>query len=129
MSTRSSARRRAWRSMIVFILPVRQAAAWQGGVLGLTLATSQPGDTLQVHITAQADQYRITTAVLGSATPDSAGMNYVMSSAGRWYGQGETTTPDGGPYIRQPWPLDSDQALQPRAAGTRTYRQLGGGNA
>lgn len=84
---------------------------WQNGVLGLTLATSEPGASLSAEITPQADRYRITSAVSGGTAPDSAGMHYAMSSAGHWYGQGEASTPDGGPYTRQPWPLDSDQVV------------------
>ena len=43
--------------------------------------------------------------------------HYDVASAGHWYGQGEAQTPDGGPYTRQPWPLDSgtvhDDAMAP----------------
>ena len=85
------------------------SVSWQSGVLGLTMATTEPGAALQVQITPQPDRYRITSTVSGGAAPDSAGMHYVMSSAGHWYGQGEASTPDGGPYTRQPWPLDSGQ--------------------
>jgi alpha-glucosidase (family GH31 glycosyl hydrolase) len=87
---------------------------WQAGVLGLTLATTEPGATLQVQITPQPDRYRITSTVSGGSAPDSTGMHYTMSSAGHWYGQGEATTDDGAPYTRQPWPLDS-------ASGGRVY--------
>jgi alpha-glucosidase (family GH31 glycosyl hydrolase) len=88
-----------------------QSAHWQNGVLVLSLATSDPADTLSVQIAPQPDRYRIQSTVSGSDLPDSTGMHYVMSSAGHWYGQGEASTPDGGPYTRQPWPLDSDQVV------------------
>jgi alpha-glucosidase (family GH31 glycosyl hydrolase) len=88
-----------------------QSSQWQNGVLTLTLATSDPADALSVRITPQPDRYRIQSTVTGADAPDSTGMHYVMSSAGHWYGQGEASTPDGGPYTRQPWPLDSGQVV------------------
>jgi alpha-glucosidase (family GH31 glycosyl hydrolase) len=88
-----------------------RSAQWQNGVLVLSLATTDPADTLSVQITPQPDRYRIQSTVTGADVPDSTGMHYVMSSAGHWYGQGEASTPDGGPYTRQPWPLDSDQVV------------------
>ncbi|MBO0865757.1 MAG: hypothetical protein J2P16_11880, partial [Mycobacterium sp.] len=85
------------------------SAQWQNGVLTLNVGTSDPADALSVQITPQPDRYRIQSTVRGTDAPDSTGMHYVMSSAGHWYGQGEASTPDGGPYTRQPWPLDSGQ--------------------
>ncbi len=38
---------------------------------------------------------------------------YGLSASGHWYGHGETTTPAGGPYTDQPWPLDAGQVEQP----------------
>jgi alpha-glucosidase (family GH31 glycosyl hydrolase) len=91
-----------------------QSAAWQGGVLDLTLATTAAGLTVDYRITPQPDRYRITWAVAGASQVAS---HYVVASAGHWYGQGEAQTPDGGPFTRQPWPLDSgivrDTAMGP----------------
>src|SRR5262245_48978783 len=77
-----------------------QSAQWQDGALLVSLATPDRADTVSVQITPHADRYRIQSTVTGTNAADSSGMNYVMSSAGHWYGQGEASTPDGGPYTR-----------------------------
>jgi alpha-glucosidase (family GH31 glycosyl hydrolase) len=91
--------------------------AWRDGALRLTLATSAPGETIDYAIHPARDRYRVTWQVRGSAAADQVATHYVVASAGHWYGQGEAQTPDGGPYTRQPWPLDSgtvrDSAMAP----------------
>ena len=92
-------------------------ARWHDGVLDLTLATTVPGDTVSYRITPSADRYRVTWSVTGSTAATQVSAHYDLASAGHWYGQGEAQTPDGGPYTRQPWPLDSgtvhDDAMAP----------------
>ncbi|GHJ41906.1 glycoside hydrolase [Streptomyces sp. TS71-3] len=92
---------------------------WTQGKLTLSLATTDPGYHVTYNLTPQAGQYRDAWTVTGDgAGPVSAvGENYVLSSAGHWYGQGLTTTPQGGPITDQPWPLDAgdvdNQAMGP----------------
>lgn len=94
-----------------------QNSSWHDGVLDLTLATTAAGDTVAYRITPQADRYRMTWSVQGPAAATQVASHYLIASAGHWYGQGEAQTPDGGPYTRQPWPLDSgtvrDTAMGP----------------
>lgn len=84
-----------------------QSSSWHDGVLDLTLATTATGDTVAYRITPQADRYRMTWSVLGTAAATQVASHYLIASAGHWYGQGEAQTPGGGPYTQQPWPLDS----------------------
>jgi alpha-glucosidase (family GH31 glycosyl hydrolase) len=90
-----------------------QGWSWQDGGLDLTLATTA-GVTIDDRIVPQPDRYRMTWSAPGATQVAS---HYVVASAGHWYGQGEATTPDGGPYTAQPWPLDSgvvrDTAMGP----------------
>jgi alpha-glucosidase (family GH31 glycosyl hydrolase) len=92
-------------------------ASWHDGALHLTLATSIPGDTVSYRIRPSADRYQVSWSVQGSVPADRVATDYDVASAGHWYGQGEAQTPDGGPYTRQPWPLDSgtvrDSAMGP----------------
>jgi alpha-glucosidase (family GH31 glycosyl hydrolase) len=92
-------------------------ASWHDGVLDLTLATTAPGDTVTYRIAPSADRYRVAWSVSGADAAQQVASHYVVASAGHWYGMGEATTPDGGPYTRQPWPLDSgtvrDDAMAP----------------
>jgi alpha-glucosidase (family GH31 glycosyl hydrolase) len=91
-------------------------ANWHDGVLDLTLSTTVPGATVAYRITPQADRYTVDWSVQG-ADAQQVATHYLVASAGHWYGQGEAQTPDGGPYTRQPWPLDSgtvrDTAMGP----------------
>jgi alpha-glucosidase (family GH31 glycosyl hydrolase) len=84
-----------------------QSSSWHDGVLDLILATSVAGDRVAYRITPAADRYRMTWSVQGPAAATQVASHYLIASAGHWYGQGEAQTPDGGPYTRQPWPLDS----------------------
>lgn len=87
-----------------------KSSSWRGSALTLDLATTDPGHDVTYKITPSAGQYTYHWSVAGlTGTLDSAGVNYVLSSGGHWYGQGETQTPHGGPYTQQPWPLDSGQ--------------------
>jgi alpha-glucosidase (family GH31 glycosyl hydrolase) len=84
-----------------------QSASWHDGVLDLTVATTVAGDTVSYRIAPSPDRYRATWSVAGPAAATRVGGQYLTASGGHWYGQGEAQTPDGGPYTRQPWPLDS----------------------
>src|ERR1035437_8827468 len=84
-----------------------QSSSWHDGVLDLTLATTATGDTVAYRITPQADRYRMTWSVRGTAAATQVASHYLIASAGPWYGQGRAQTPGGGPYTQQPWPLDS----------------------
>ena len=92
-------------------------ARWRDGALVLTVATTAAGDTVDYRITPDRDRYRISWSVTGPDAATQVGSQYLTASAGHWYGHGETATPDGGPYTRQPWPLDSgtvrDTAMNP----------------
>jgi alpha-glucosidase (family GH31 glycosyl hydrolase) len=89
-----------------------RSSAWTGSALTLDLVTTDPGHDVTYTITPSPGQYTVTWSVRGvPGALDSAGVNYVLASAGHWYGQGEAMTPDGGPYTRQPWPLDSGQVV------------------
>jgi alpha-glucosidase (family GH31 glycosyl hydrolase) len=94
-----------------------QSADWHDGVLDLRLATTVPGDIVTYRLTPGADRYRVQWTVRGSMAAAQVASHYRVASAGHWYGQGEAQTPDGGPYTRQPWPLDSgtvrDSAMGP----------------
>ena len=50
-------------------------------------------------------------------------MHFDMASAGHWYGHGEATTDDGGPYTDQPWPLDSGKVADD-AFGPASYQMV-----
>jgi alpha-glucosidase (family GH31 glycosyl hydrolase) len=93
-----------------------QRAVWHYGRLDLTLATSVAGDTIAYRITPSADRYRVSWSVHGSAPADQVGTHYRIAASGHWYGQGEAQTDDGGPYTKQPWPLDSGAVHDPAMA-------------
>ena len=78
---------------------------YQANKLVLTVATSNAGTTAKVTITPAPGQYAMT--VTPSATPRSIALDYNLTASGHWYGNGEATTPAGGPYTDQPWPLDT----------------------
>jgi alpha-glucosidase (family GH31 glycosyl hydrolase) len=97
-----------------------QAATWHDGVLDLTVATTAAGDTVSYRIAPSADRYRATWSVTGPAAATQVSSQYLTASGGHWYGQGEAQTPDGGPYTRQPWPLDSGK-VRDNAFGPAEY--------
>jgi alpha-glucosidase (family GH31 glycosyl hydrolase) len=83
---------------------------WQGGVLTLRLATTDPGVTVTYAVTPKADRYRIHWQVNGeSRVVSSVGGDYALGSAGDWYGEGIVENDQGAPYNNQPWPLSSGQ--------------------
>jgi alpha-glucosidase (family GH31 glycosyl hydrolase) len=84
-----------------------QSASWHDGLLDLTVSTTMAGDTVSYRIAPSPDRYRATWSVAGPAAATRVGSQYLTASSGHWYGQGEAQTTDGGPYTRQPWPLDS----------------------
>lgn len=92
---------------------------WHNGVLALTAATTQAGTTVQVRITPLADRYALSWNVDGGAASQ-LGLAYDLTSAGHWYGHGETVTPQGGPGTNQPWPLDSGD-VHDSAFGPASY--------
>lgn len=85
------------------------SSRWGGGKLTLSLATTDPGYQIAYSITPQAGQYQVSWTVVGDNADavDSVAENYLLSSAGDWYGQGLTSTPQGGPIRDQPWPLNA----------------------
>ncbi|HZC70588.1 MAG TPA: hypothetical protein VE442_07840, partial [Jatrophihabitans sp.] len=97
-----------------------QSSTWHDGVLDLTLASTAPGDTVAYRITPQPDRYRMTWSVQGPMAPDQVATHYRTAASGHWYGQGEAQTADGGPYTRQPWPLDSGK-IRDTAMGPAEY--------
>ncbi len=88
-------------------------ARWHDGVLDLTLATTVAADTVAYRINPKPDRYRTTWSVHGSQPAHQVGTHYRTAASGHWYGQGEAQTPGGGPYTRQPWPLDSGTVEDP----------------
>jgi alpha-glucosidase (family GH31 glycosyl hydrolase) len=100
---------------------VRQAT-WSRGVLSLRVGTTDPAATLNVKLTPAADRYKVESTVEG-ATPTSTGMHFAMASAGHWYGHGEATTDEGGPYTNQPWPLDTGKVADD-AFGPASYQMV-----
>lgn len=84
-------------------------AEWAAGTLTLTMATTSPGDLITLRLTPHAGQYDMAWTVTGTgAGPvDTVAQNFDLSSAGYWYGQGLTSTPQGGPIHDQPWPLNA----------------------
>ncbi|MGW3109133.1 TIM-barrel domain-containing protein [Streptomyces sp. NPDC001100] len=81
---------------------------WRNGVLTVTADSTLDGATVEARITPGADRYQLDWDVHGGA-PEQLGLAYGLASAGHWYGQGEAETPQGGPGVDQPWPLDSGQ--------------------
>ncbi|MFI6010901.1 glycoside hydrolase family 31 protein [Streptomyces sp. NPDC051243] len=84
---------------------------WQNGVLTVTADTTLPGAHVEARLTPGPDRYQLDWDVTGTKATE-LGLTYDLSSAGHWYGHGETATPSGGPYTDQPWPLDSGRVEQ-----------------
>jgi len=85
--------------------------SWRDGVLTLTADTTLAGTRVEAHLTPAADRYQLTWDVKG-VQATARGLTYGLDSAGHWYGHGETSTPSGGPYTDQPWPLDAGRVEQ-----------------
>jgi alpha-glucosidase (family GH31 glycosyl hydrolase) len=94
---------------------------WSDGTLHLTLATTSPEYTVDVALTPKADRYRLVATVDGDASWIAA--HYRMAPSGHWYGHGEATTDQGGPYRDQPWPLDTGRVLD-TAFGPASYEMV-----
>lgn len=94
--------------------------SWRDGVLRLTARTTAPGAVVTANLTPKADRYELTWQVTGGA-PDALGLAYDLRSAGHWYGHGEASTPNGGPYTDQPWPLDAGD-VHDTAFGPASYQ-------
>ncbi|WP_189315588.1 glycoside hydrolase family 31 protein [Streptomyces brasiliensis] len=84
---------------------------WQDGTLTLTTGTTLPGTRVEARLTPTTDRYQLDWQVTG-VEAEQLGLSYDLGSAGHWYGHGETSTPSGGPYTDQPWPLDAGQVEQ-----------------
>ncbi|WP_411978012.1 TIM-barrel domain-containing protein [Streptomyces phaeochromogenes] len=95
---------------------------WRSGVLTLTTDTTLDGATVKARLTPEADRYQLTWDVAGGS-PDQLGLAYDLSSAGHWYGHGEAETPQGGPGVNQPWPLDAGE-VDHKAFGPASYNMI-----
>lgn len=98
-------------------------ARWQDGVLDLTVETTQSANPAHVRLTPTADRYQLRLSGAGADAVLSTRVNYAMSSAGHWYGHGEAQTADGGPYTRQPWPLD-ESPIRDDVFGPASYLMI-----
>ncbi|MCT9082563.1 glycoside hydrolase family 31 protein [Streptomyces fulvoviolaceus] len=85
--------------------------SWHDGVLTLTADTTLTGARVEARLTPTSDRYQLTWDVKGVQST-ALGLTYDLASAGHWYGHGETSTPAGGPYTDQPWPLDAGEVEQ-----------------
>ncbi|MBW8738775.1 MAG: alpha-galactosidase [Streptomyces turgidiscabies] len=95
---------------------------WKNGVLTVTAASTLAGATVEARITPIADRYQLDWDVHGGA-PRQLGLAYDLSSAGHWYGHGEAETPQGGPGVDQPWPLDAGE-VDHKAFGPASYHMI-----
>jgi len=95
---------------------------WRSGVLTLTTDTTLDGATVKARLAPEADRYQLTWDVAGGS-PDQLGLAYDLSSAGHWYGHGEAETPQGGPGVNQPWPLDAGE-VDHKAFGPASYNMI-----
>ncbi|MFF7656158.1 TIM-barrel domain-containing protein [Streptomyces sp. NPDC007983] len=95
---------------------------WRGGVLTLSADTTLDGATVAVRLTPASDRYQLDWDVKGGS-PDQLGLAYDLSSAGHWYGHGEAETPQGGPGVDQPWPLDAGE-VKHGAFGPASYNMI-----
>ncbi|WP_331272914.1 TIM-barrel domain-containing protein [Motilibacter deserti] len=95
-----------------------RSASWDGRALSVVANTSNPVYSLLLTLTPAQDRYALTAAVQGTGATQLAA-HYDMNASGHWYGHGEASTPNNGPYTDQPWPLDSgtvlDEAFGPAA--------------
>ncbi|MDX3694399.1 glycoside hydrolase family 31 protein [Streptomyces europaeiscabiei] len=95
---------------------------WKDGVLTLTADTTLTGATVEARLTPEADRYQLDWDVEGGS-PDQLGLAYDLSSAGHWYGHGEAETPQGGPGVNQPWPLDAGE-VEHETFGPASYNMI-----
>ncbi|GAA1086631.1 hypothetical protein GCM10009577_04350 [Streptomyces javensis] len=95
---------------------------WKDGVLTLTADTTLDGATVRARLTPTSDRYQLEWDVEGGS-PDQLGLVYDLSSAGHWYGHGEAETPQGGPGVDQPWPLDTGEVVH-KTFGPASYNMI-----
>ncbi|MGW2640633.1 TIM-barrel domain-containing protein [Streptomyces sp. NPDC001348] len=95
---------------------------WQDGVLTVTADSTLDGATVRARITPGADRYQLDWDVEGGA-PKQLGLTYDLASAGHWYGHGEAETPQGGPGVDQPWPLDAGE-VDHKTFGPASYNMI-----
>ncbi|WP_413804737.1 TIM-barrel domain-containing protein [Streptomyces sp. OE57] len=95
---------------------------WKDGVLTLTADTTLDGATVAARLTPTSDRYQLDWDVEGGG-PDQLGLAYDLSSAGHWYGHGEAETPQGGPGVNQPWPLDTGE-VDHETFGPASYNMI-----
>ncbi|WP_433325070.1 glycoside hydrolase family 31 protein [Spirillospora sp. CA-294931] len=101
--------------------------SWTGGVLTLTVATTDPSAALRVTITPGSDRYRLDSTVEG-VKATATGVHYDLKSGGHWYGHGEAKSDaEGEPATLQPWPLDAakgNQQVNDEKFGPASYLML-----
>ena len=100
--------------------------AWHDGTLDLDVATDQPGQSLGVSLTPEADRYDLSVTASDAESPSIA-THYAMKPSGHWYGHGEASTDAGGPYKDQPWPLDDQSdsgTVTDSAFGPASYEMV-----
>ncbi|NEC85296.1 TIM-barrel domain-containing protein [Streptomyces sp. SID12501] len=95
---------------------------WKDGVLTVTADSTLDDATVAARITPGADRYQLDWDVHGGA-PKQLGLAYDLSSAGHWYGHGEAETPQGGPGVDQPWPLDAGE-VDHETFGPASYNMI-----
>lgn len=95
---------------------------WKNGVLTVTADSTLDGATVQARITPGADRYQLDWDVHGGG-PKQLGLAYDLASAGHWYGHGEAETPQGGPGVNQPWPLDAGE-VDHKTFGPASYNMI-----
>ncbi|MGY1503497.1 TIM-barrel domain-containing protein [Streptomyces sp. QTS52] len=95
---------------------------WKQGILTVTADSTLDGATVEARITPGADRYQLDWDVHGGA-PTQLGLSYDLSSAGHWYGHGEAETPQGGPGVNQPWPLDAGE-VDHKTFGPASYHMI-----
>ena len=102
-------------------------AAWERGVLDMTVATTDANAVLRVKIKPAADRYQLESSVEG-VEATRAGLHFDLASAGHWYGHGEAKSDaEGEPDTRQPWPLDAAQGeeqVNDAAFGPASYLMI-----
>ncbi|GAB2965851.1 hypothetical protein GCM10023080_029480 [Streptomyces pseudoechinosporeus] len=95
---------------------------WKNGVLTVTADSTLDGTTVEARITPGADRYQLDWDVRGGGA-EQLGLAYDLSSAGHWYGHGEAETPQGGPGVNQPWPLDAGE-VDHETFGPASYNMI-----
>ena len=100
-----------------------RSARWDGTVLHAELATTSAAHRIALDLRPQRDRYALTWSVVGEGEASGLGLQFDLDSAGHWYGHGEASTPAGGPYTDQPWPLDTG-AVRDESFGPASYQMI-----